>query len=148
MATTAFMTRNAHRVKLPSSILAALSRMPSRRVSIPFWSSSRLRKRDDSANSMWWVVSHSATRRNWRQRCPRWISFMVSLIIRSCSRNWARLMCLLAVEPAISLLLIIMPISRFLKVATAAVRIAPFLSSLASTFPVRWMKYSTRCANW
>ena len=55
---------------------------------------------------------------------------------------------LLAVEPAISLLLIIMPISRFLKVATAAVRIAPFLSSLASTFPVRWMKYSTRCANW
>ena len=31
---------------------AALSRMPSRRVSIPFWSSSRLRKRDDSANSM------------------------------------------------------------------------------------------------
>ena len=40
------------------------------------------------------------------------------------------------------------PISRFLKVATAAVRIAPFLSSPASTFPVRWMKSSTRCANW
>lgn len=48
---------------------------------------------------------------------------------------------------AISLLLIIMPISRFLKVATAAVRIAPFLSSLANTFPVRWMKSSTRYAN-
>ena len=53
-----------------------------------------------------------------------------------------------AVEPAISLLLIIMPISRFLKVATAAVRIAPFLSSPANTFPVRWMKSSTRYANW
>lgn len=79
---------------------------------------------------------------------PEVDKFMVSLIIRSCSRNWARQKCLLAVEPAISLLLIIMPISRFLKVATAAVRIAPFLSSPASTFPVRWMKSSMRYANW